>query len=223
MSLKQKTDLLRECLQAHRHEFHQDFNLRIHRALSWLDKAASCENDDDTAFISLWIAFNAAYANEFGGQINDKQTFQEFLFQVCHLDESEKRIYDLIWNRFSGSIRLLLDNRYVYQAFWDYHNGNITQSEWESKFIRAKDAAYHSLKDQNTVQMLSVIFNLLYTLRNQIIHGGATYNSKANRKQLKDGRNILEMLIPMIIEIMLEHAEKFNGWGKPFYPYIQED
>lgn len=71
--------------------------------------------------------------------------------------------------------------------------------------------------------MLSVIFNLLYTLRNQIIHGGATYGSKANRSQLKDTRNILEMIVPTIVEIMLEHPDKFNGWGKPFYPYVRED
>lgn len=220
--LKQKTGQLHQQFDQNRENFHQDFNLRIHRALSWLDKAASCENDD-TAFISLWIAFNAAYANEIGSQTGDKNSFQEFLYQVCHLDDSEKRIYDLIWNRFSGSIRLLLDNRYVYQSFWDYHNGNITKEEWESKFSRAKDAAYHALRQQNTVQMLSVIFNLLYTLRNQIIHGGATYNSKANRSQLKDARNILETIVPTVIEIMLEHPDKFNGWGKPFYPYVKGD
>lgn len=220
--LKQKSEQLRQQFYKNREGFHQDFNLRIHRALSWLNKAASCENDDDTAFICLWIAFNAAYANEIGSQTGDKNSFQEFLFQVCHLDENEQRIYDLIWNRFSGSIRLLLDNRYVYQSFWDYQNGNITEDEWESKFIRAKDAAYHALRQQNTVQMLSVIFNLLYTLRNQIIHGGATYNSKANRSQLKDARNILEMIVPTIVEIMLEHPDKFNGWGKPFYPYVRD-
>lgn len=70
--------------------------------------------------------------------------------------------------------------------------------------------------------MLSIIFNLLYTLRNQIILGGATYGSKANRSQLKDTRNILEMIVPTIVEIMLEHPDKFNGWGKPFYPYVRE-
>lgn len=71
--------------------------------------------------------------------------------------------------------------------------------------------------------MLSVIFNLLYTLRNQIIHGGATYNSRVNREQLKDARNILEEIVPAIVDIMLQYPDQFNGWGKPFYPYVKED
>ena len=43
--------------------FPQDLGLKIHRALSWLQRAEVAE-DDDTSFISLWIAFNAAYAQQ---------------------------------------------------------------------------------------------------------------------------------------------------------------
>lgn len=223
MSLQQKTAILSEQFNAKRSGFHSDFNLRIHRALSWLNKAGSCGNDHDIAFINLWIAFNAAYANEFEKNLGDKQSFQEFLFQICHLDQQQNQIYDLIWHKFSGSIRLLLENRYVHQAFWDYHNGHISIEDWQDKFTRTKDSAYRALQKQNTVQMLSVIFNLLYTLRNQIIHGGATYNSRANREQLKDARNILEEIVPAIVDIMLQYPDQFNGWGKPFYPYVKED
>ena len=37
------------------------FTLRIHRALSWLKRAEAAGEDDDVAFICLWIGFNAAY------------------------------------------------------------------------------------------------------------------------------------------------------------------
>lgn len=40
-----------------------DLSLRIHRSLSWLD-AAEQSTDLDTRYIMLWIAFNAAYAEE---------------------------------------------------------------------------------------------------------------------------------------------------------------
>ena len=36
------------------------FTLRMHRALSWLQRAEAAGSDDDIAFISLWIGFNAA-------------------------------------------------------------------------------------------------------------------------------------------------------------------
>ena len=38
--------------------------LRVHRALSWLERAEKEEDDPDAAFIFYWIAFNAAYAQD---------------------------------------------------------------------------------------------------------------------------------------------------------------
>ncbi|OBY90989.1 hypothetical protein A6723_020470 [Pseudomonas sp. AU11447] len=42
---------------------HLNLRLRVHRALSWLDRAEQAD-DLDGRFIFLWIAFNAAYACE---------------------------------------------------------------------------------------------------------------------------------------------------------------
>lgn len=38
--------------------------LRAHRAISWIGRSEACGDDDDARFIILWIAFNAAYADE---------------------------------------------------------------------------------------------------------------------------------------------------------------
>lgn len=46
---------------------HTPFTLRMHRSLSWLKRAEAAGSDDDVAFICLWIAFNAAYAQDTGG------------------------------------------------------------------------------------------------------------------------------------------------------------
>ena len=46
-----------------RDELPENLSLRIHRALSWLD-CAEQKSDDDSKFIFLWIAFNAAYGHE---------------------------------------------------------------------------------------------------------------------------------------------------------------
>lgn len=43
------------------------FTLRKHRALSWLRRAEAAGVDDNVAFICLWIAFNAAYAQDAPG------------------------------------------------------------------------------------------------------------------------------------------------------------
>ena len=52
------------------------------------------------------------------------------------------------------------------------------------------------------------------------MHGGATYNSSVNRKQLLETCHILSNLIPMILQIMLENPDN-PYWGKPFYPVVK--
>ena len=120
--------------------------LRVHRALSWLDRAEQCE-DEDGRFIFLWIAFNAAYANEIveGERANEKKAFATFLQKLVDLDK-EDILYQLIWTEFSGSIRVLLDNQFVYEPFWDYHRGNISEDQWKSSFDSAKAADWPASK-----------------------------------------------------------------------------
>jgi hypothetical protein len=66
--------------------------------------------------------------------------------------------------------------------------------------------------------MLSVIFDRLYVLRNQLIHGGATWNSSANRDQVRDGAAVLGWLLPIFIDIMMDNPKQ--QWGMPHYPVI---
>ena len=46
--------------------------VRLHRAISWLGRAEKEPEDWDAQFIFLWIAFNAAYAREFGIQNSER-------------------------------------------------------------------------------------------------------------------------------------------------------
>lgn len=61
-------------------------------------------------------------------------------------------------------------------------------------------------------------FNQLYTLRNQIIYGGTTYNCQVNREQLKDACNLLNKLIPLIIALMMSAPDQL--WGEGCYPVV---
>lgn len=204
----------------HREEYSENFRLRIHRTLSWLIQAEQTQ-ELDFKFISLWIAFNAAYAREIEDmQLGDKATFNEFIGRICAFDE-DHQLYDLIWQKFSGSIRLLLDNQYIFQSFWDFHNGKISKEEWEKEFFLAKNRLLYALEEKKTEKILVILFQRLYTLRNQILHGGSTFNSRVNREQVKDACAILSFLITAMLQIMLNHHNKIE-WGKPFYPVVKE-
>ncbi|MDA0696744.1 MAG: HEPN domain-containing protein [Proteobacteria bacterium] len=204
-------------------QFNEDFRLRIHRSLSWLQQAEQAQRaqDFDSQFIFLWIAFNAAYAKDLAAGIRsiDKGLFVQFIYRICHLDQ-QHNIYDSVWNTFSGSIRIILNNKFTFQQFWDYHNGLITETEWLDSFERNKQNALNALSQKDTPEILVAVFNHLYTLRNQIIHGGATFNSTVNRTQLKDACTILFTLIPEMLQVMLNHPND-KTWGKPFYPVVK--
>ena len=198
-----------------------NLNLRIPRALSWL-KRAEMADDLDGRYIFLWIAFNAAYATEIAedNRLSEQEAFKTFLERLCALDQARK-VDNLVWTEYAGSIRILLDTPYVFQSFWDFHSGKISEADWQARFARGKAAAQRALAGGNTPMLLGVIFQRLYTLRNQLIHGGATWDSAVNRKQLRDCVGLLGKLVPLVIELML--ANPTVEWGPVCYPVVGDN
>ena len=201
-----------------RDDLPQNLSLRIHRALSWLNCAEQKE-DDDSKFIFLWISFNAAYAHEIENKwaFNERKILSNFIKILIDADD-DNALYKLVWNEFPNSIRLLINNQYVYQQFWDLQNEKISEGEWLKLFQKSKAAANRALGKMDTKKILSIVFERLYTLRNQLVHGGATWNSAVNRDQLRDGANFMNQIVPVIISIMLNKNPKLIG--SPCYPVI---
>jgi len=207
--------------RAEREAHPESLKFRVHRALSWFDRSEQLADDPDSRFIFLWIAFNAAYATEIDERyrLSEQATFRDFLKKLVDLDAEQGRIAELVWEQFPKSIRVLLDNPYVFQEFWEFHNGRIEESDWKAKFRSAKRAAHAALARRDTVTVLSVVLSRIYTLRNQLIHGGATWNSAVNRDQVRDCGNLMGQLVPVVIEIMLDHPETL--WGDAVYPVVK--
>jgi len=203
-----------------RESYHPNLDLRIHRALSWLQRAEQAE-DLDGRFIFLWIAFNAAYANDIDdrARLTEQWLFRQFIDNLCRLDR-QQRIGALIWREFPGSIRVLLNNPYVHQEFWAYHNGKIDAEQWQESFAKARQAALRALERRDTAAVLAIVFSRIYTLRNQLIHGGATWNSSVNRGQLRDCVALLEKFVPLMLEIMMDNPNQL--WGDPCYPVVRD-
>ena len=72
----------------------------------------------------------------------------------------------------------------------------------------------------DTPVVLSILFDRLYVLRNQLLHGGATWNSAANRSQVRDGAAILCHLLPLFIDLMMDNPHE--DWAMPLYPVIED-
>ncbi len=201
-----------------RDEIHEHLNIRTHRALSWLQRAElarESDDDPDSAFIFYWIAFNSIYAAEriYRSGVSEKDVFSDFFRDVVELDD-DRSVYNAIWKEFSDSIRLLINNKYVFQPFWE--SMNHSDNHWEAKFEESKKQFLFAFRRQDTIMILCILFGRLYVLRNQLVHGGATWKSGKNRSQVRDGTNIMAFLVPIFIDLMISHP--YIKWPKPFYP-----
>ena len=202
--------------------FPEHLGLRVHRAISWLrpaERAARAE-DFDTAFVSYWIAFNAAYVQRADIQraFRERTVFDWYFDLIVSLD-ARRAIYDAIWDRFPSSVRLVIDNRYLFEPFWRFQNGEEGFSEWDLQLRRSIARTNKALANQDTAAILAIVFARLYVLRNQLIHGGATWNGGVNRHQVRDGVAIMAFLVPQFIDLMMDHASE--DWGLPPYPVIE--
>jgi len=212
--------MLKDLHRSKRENYTDEFSIRIHRSLSWINRAEKQNEDLDSRFIFYWIAFNAAYT---GSQLNsfsnsEKHTYKEFLEKILKHDQKEY-VYNAIWNEFSGSVRNLLDNKFIFSSFWNYENGHEGFDDWEEKFIQSKSIVFKALQNKNTLLILEILFDRLYTLRNQIMHGGSTWNGQVNRSQVTDGQSIISFLIPNFLEIMMNNQNE--DWGRISFPLVQ--
>ncbi|PRH81308.1 HEPN domain-containing protein [Arenimonas caeni] len=194
------------------------WRVRIHRALSWLARAEAEPDDPDARFLFLWIALNAAYAREIGAGETERGRLREFLARLVALDQ-DGRLHAAIFGQFSGPIRTLIENKHVYQPFWMAQQTWDQTESWREGFEAGKRAALGALMEKDTTKVLSIVFDRLYVLRNQLVHGGATWNSGINRQQVKDGATILGTLLPMVVDLMLVHPDADHG--EILYPVVR--
>lgn len=219
--LVDQRDELKTRLRAQRDNFTQIHSTRLHRSLSWLKAAGEqLENDNiDQAFINLWISFSACF------YIEGQEPISPFIEKLVALDD-QQRIYACLWNEYSSSVKALIKNPYVFSGFWDAQRmrGELKEGDqdsngtetWQSDFDQSSVDALNYLSRKKVAPLFSIVLDRLYVLRNQVLQGGATYQSRINRDQVSDGTKLLASIMPIIIEIMLSKNDE--EWGELAYP-----
>lgn len=217
------TTLLHEQLRAIRNSLPKPHAVRLHRAVSWLACAEAQQENPDLQFISLWIAFNACYSvdEERPQCLGERDVFQRFTHKLVKHD-AESKIHNCLIKTYTGPVRTLISNQYVFAPFWEAQRliskSQPDTTDWKSRFDKSSKTAMTFLMEKKIPELLGVVLDRLYVLRNQLMHGGATWNSNVNRQQVKDGCSIMMTLMPAIIETMM--AAKDEDWGEIFYPVV---
>lgn len=201
--------------------FPGDFGLRIHRTISWIGRAEGEPEDPAAAFIFLWIAFNAAYADgrDLDGEPQqERMRFKDF-FERLIAQDFDHLIYRAVWDGDAAPIRVFIDNPFVFPPFWTNRHGRGAD-DWRERFEKARTTFDEALQEGDTPVVLSFLFDRLYMLRNQLIHGGTTWNSSVNGAQLSSAVALMGQIVPRMANIMMNHPEA--DWGRPFFPVVKD-
>lgn len=200
--------------------FDNDVWLRIYRSLSWLQRAEAEPWDDlDAKFIYYWIAFNAAYGRErkFDDREPEKDALMDF-FRKAKLVDSRNKLHRYVFALIPGITESLVANKYVFREFWEHYNGR-GHRDWKKRLDESVDNVRIDIHRRDSVRVLTTVFERLYVLRNQLMHGGATWGSLVNREQVELAVNIMGYTIPVFIGLMMDGPDVFDN-GRPYYPLV---
>lgn len=217
------------------------FMLRMRRGTSWLARAerelfGRETPDPDAAFVFYWIAFNAAYAENSadGFEQGELNSLGDYLGRLLFHDKSDA-ICGALRDEFSKEVFLaFINNQYLCAGFWKHHSGDARHSGWQARFEAENRVAALALDRvmprgnamslaylQSRQEMLRTLFERMYVFRNQMIHGGATYQGVVNKEQVRDGARIMALLVPLFLDLMMDNPGV--NWGTPWYPPIFTD
>ena len=200
------------------------WRLRLHRIGRWLERAQaeSASGDRDTAFLLHWIAFNAAYARD-RGTAAEVTEFRRYFRVLLRLD-TDRALRDAVCRRFGDAVRTVVENERLFERFWEDTKDRTAgaeaepDAEWKRAFRAECVEVRRAIQgggEGDPLKVLVVLFRRLYTLRNQLVHGGAAWNSALNRDSVVSGERILAFTVPIFFSIMRENPEE--DWGAPPY------
>ena len=191
--------------------------LRIYRAIRWMERAEKETADPDAAFIFYWIAFNAAYARDIPENFSEQEEFETFIGKITLVDKRNV-IADYVIRKNRKTVLNLVKNQYVFRDFWIHHHDYSRAANWRRKLNDSVRHTRYQLDRGDAAGVLATLFDRLYVLRNQLVHGGATWNSSVNRRQVQDGARIMGFLVPAFVDLMMDKAERFDD--PPYYPFV---
>lgn len=201
----------------------EDNKRRVARMTSWIG-FANAAADSHEKFVPYWLAFEAAHAraSRFGNAVGGRG--EGFLRRIAKHDA--KCELPCILREHRTTITRLFGLRYAHPAFW-YQNRSKAKSVrgWEREFSANVDSAKAALVaavsgDVRAVaQTLETLFDILYVVRNQVMHGGSAGGGSRSKSQVDLAVILLSALIPCFRKIVKSHEN--TDWGRIPFPRVE--
>ena len=196
----------------------QNYQIRVHRALSWLERALEMDAKDqpDGRLLYSWIAFNSLYGTwdeEAGFPGKDRDAWQGFLGRLMEIDKDGllgKQIVSL-----RPRVMSLLENKFLDPQFW---RDPQRAHNHRGRYHKAQSLYF----EKRWCDILTFVLDRVYVLRGQIVHGAATRGSSLNRTALQECNHVLEGLLIPMLHLAIENGAH-DDWPPLCYPPVYEE
>jgi hypothetical protein len=193
---------------------YQNWQVRVHRSLSWTKRAMQFDQDQPEArYLFLWIALNSLYSR-WNVQKNvpdqDSVARDGFLDKLCPQDAAP--FADKL-HRHQGLVKKILSDPYLSEIYWR------EPDHPKAKGWAIADVNYLNLnfKNHDYAKVLKQVMQRLFVLRGQIVHGASTGGSRLNRSGLRYCLQLLEIFVPVIQHQVIERGCN-DEWPDLCYP-----
>jgi hypothetical protein len=114
----------------------------------------------------------------------------------------------------------LFEDRYLCAHFWEEPTAPKGRDRGRGP-LHVAQVAREQLREGHHEAFLDRLLGRIHFVRNQLVHGGSTYNGQLNRTAVRRASQMMEHLLGCFLQIMMEHAY-MDDWGDLCYPPIQE-
>ncbi len=197
---------------------------RLQRADSWIHAASELQPDRmHEGFIFLYIAFNCLYGRrQYEGDATQiGEDLEIFLDKILAMNQIDRERGGTILPDAVTACRqdgiVLIRDRFLAHRYWsDNKSSPALQAQLNQEAVDALDG----LKSGDVHLFLSLIFQRISVLRNQVMHGCATYGTRSHgRGSLIKALHILRVLIPAFYRLAHDYGHSLN-WDPIPYPRL---
>ena len=179
---------------------YEDNRIRIHRAFTWLERAARCrEGELDDRVLAQWAGLSALFARWDGAKgqpIAERTALASFVRQLVATDADG--IVAATLERERALVASVFADRYLAGHF-------------EPLDVRDLPAR------GRTEKVLAALLERCALVHAQLARGGATYGSRATRTVLKRTAMALDAVASAAIQVVINHGYS-DDWGPICWP-----
>ncbi len=195
---------------------YEEVRVRIHRALTWLEFSERCDirEDLDAKLIAQWIAF-AALISQWNKRTKspepDATATRLFIQQILQHDQDG--LLQMVLETNDRAARSLFEDAYLAKHFQSRESWNSSKPRHAGgKHFTTKSTMQNIVEQAQFQPWLEAVLERVLFIRNQLVHGGSTYNSRLNRVAVRRASSLLEHLTACFMQILMEHGYT-DDWG----------